>query len=243
MFKWTVLALAGLTGCSEYELGSYVPPVAEPGEEAFEVTEDEECVGSAPGFDIEEVSALQDAFGLPMVRDGLTLPVQDDFHSGERTWRPVGVEVLVMFPEWYFNQYNDGNKLRVHVYDSATPTQSAPYSKGLTIRKADLEWSDLLLPANADWSGDDREQVAAWVYFDLSDVVPESGFNTSSNYFVAVEWDGIGIPNVGYSNFNLPCQQNWTDYGDGAWKQNTGNDCSWPMLKIDVELRDPDECE
>ena len=47
----------------------------------------------------------------------------------------------------------------------------------------------------------------------------------------------IGYPNVGYSNFELPCPQNWTDYGNGAWRQNTGADCSWPMFKIDVETR------
>jgi hypothetical protein len=53
----------------------------------------------------------------------------------------------------------------------------------------------------------------------------------------------MGFPNVGYSNFELNCTQNWTDYGDGSWRQNSGNDCSWPMLKIEKEVRNPGDCE
>ena len=233
-----LLSLISLIGCSEYELGHYVEPVEAP----IEVTVEDECVGSQTGFDIEEVSTLQDAFGLPHVRDGLTLAVQDEHRSGGKSWRPVGVEVLVMFPEWYFNHYDDSNHLAVHVYDSANPKASNPYTKVLKIKKNEINWSHIRLPANADWSGDDRDQMGAWVYFDFADLTPTGGFE-SDHYFVAVEWDGVGIPNVGYSNFELGCVQNWTDYGDGAWKQNSGDDCSWPMLKIDVETRTDDECD
>lgn len=48
-------------------------------------------------------------------------------------------------------------------------------------------------------------------------------------------WDGHGFPNVGYSNFELDCVKSWTDHGQGSWKRNSGQDCSWPMLKIGVE--------
>ena len=51
------LSLLSLVGCSEYELGHYVAPVEEP----IEVPVDDDCVGSQTGFDIEQVSTLQDA--------------------------------------------------------------------------------------------------------------------------------------------------------------------------------------
>jgi hypothetical protein len=231
-------------GCSEYGLDNYTPVEPTPAEEEEEVLpQEEDCVESETGFDIEEVSTLQDAFGLPMVRDGLTLEVQDSFTANERTWRPVGVEVLVMLPDWYYDFYDDSNTLSVHVYDSANPTASAPFTVRRRIAKADLSFSPLRLPSNADWSAENLDQMAAWVSFDFSELTPETGFE-ANRYFVAVEWDEVGFPNVGYSNFELACQQNWTDYGDKHWKQNSGDDCSWPMFKIDIETRTPgEECE
>ena len=64
----------------------------------------------------------------------------------------------------------------------------------------------------------------------------------SSDYFVAISWDSWGFPNVGYSNFELDCTANWSDYGDGRWVQNSGVDCSWPMLRITTEVGDPEDC-
>jgi hypothetical protein len=43
-----------------------------------EVLEDEDDVESTTAFDIEDVSTLSDAFGLPHVTDGLTLSVTDE---------------------------------------------------------------------------------------------------------------------------------------------------------------------
>jgi hypothetical protein len=84
--------------------------------------------------------------------------------------------------------------------------------------------------------------MAAWLKFDLDSVVPDDGFRTT-DYFVALEWDGMGFPYVGYSNFNLDCTKNWTDYGTGSYVQNSGTDCSWPMLKIEIETISPGDCE
>lgn len=243
MLRWIVLSTM-LMGCAqEYELDSYTPPPPAPDEETEEPALDEDdCIESETDFDIEQVSELQDAFGLPLVRDGLTLEVSDDFTKNDKTWRPVGVQVLVMYPDWYFDFYDDSNTIKVSVYDSATPN-SAPFKVEKKIEKSALSWSDLRLPSNADWSGENLDQVAAWVDFDFSDLTPVEGF-TSDRYFVAVEWDSMGFPNVGYSNFELSCQQNWTDYGDGTWKQNSGDDCSWPMFKIDIETRTAgEECD
>ena len=244
MWMRLVVCTLGLVGCSEYNFETYgtVPPTPE--EETLQepAPEEDDCIESETGFDIEEVSTLQDAFGLPNVRDGLTLEVSEAFTSDGRTWRPVGVDVLVMYPDWYFDFYDDSNDIQVSIYDSATPS-GTPVSVRRTIKKSDLSWSPLLLPADADWSGDNRDQIAAWVHFDFSELTPTEGFQ-SDRYFVSVEWDDMGFPNVGYSNFELSCQQNWTDYGNGQWKQNTGDDCSWPMFKIDVETRtEGEDCD
>jgi hypothetical protein len=239
-----------LLGCTDYTVQQIDKPSlpgdtgtfeAEAEEEVFQEVEEDDCIESSTAFDIEEVSTLQDAFGLPDVRDGLTLDVPEELLQGDRTWRPVGVEVLVMVPSWYFEYYDDSNTLSIQVYDGPNPGAGQAYTKSLPIRKAQLEWSPLTLPANADWSGQDRDQMAAWIYFDISDITPVYGFE-SQEYFVSVGWDGMGFPNVGYSNFNLACEQNWTDYGDGSWRQNTGDDCSWPMFKIDIEQRLPGDC-
>ena len=239
-------------GCSDYtvtELAPHeagadtaAPPLDEAAEPEAEEEEEDDCVDSSTAFDIEEVSTLQDAFGLPRVRDGLSLQLAAGALDGDATWRPVSVQVLVMYPDWLFNSYDDSNTLTVHFYPTRSPTQGRPLSKSIRIRKADLSWEPLRLPADADWSGDDRDQTAAWLEFDLSDLAPEAGY-TTLDYFVSLEWDNIGYPNVGYSNFELNCAQNWTDYGNGQYVQNSGQDCSWPMFKLEIETLHPGDCE
>jgi hypothetical protein len=246
----TFFLLAIVSGCSEYDV-SAIPPQAlaamdtglpETATDQPPVEEEEDCVESSTAFDIEEVSTLQDAFGLPQVRDGLTLAVDGSNIDQGRSWRPVSVQILVMFPTWYFDFYDDSNALTVDFYPSSSPTGTSPISKTIQIRKADLNWDALLLPANADWSGDDRNQMAAWLEFDLRDLAPAEGY-ISPDYFVSLGWDSIGFPNVGYSNFELSCPQNWTDYGTGSYVQNSGQDCSWPMMKIEIETLAPGDCE
>lgn len=207
-----------------------------------EPAEEDDCSEDTTGFDIEEVSSLQDAFGLPSVQDGLTLDVNIASTNNAESWRPTSVKALVMYPEWYFYQYDDSNALSVHFVPASSPLEGQKYSKRLQVTRSGLDWEPLTLPANADWSGDDREQVAAWLEFDLRDVVPEEGF-TSETYFVALQWDSMGFPNVGYSNFELDCSRNWTDYGGGQFVQNSGQDCSWPMLKIELESEIDGDCD
>ncbi len=237
-------------GCTEYKVGALPPDLAGVLDTGAPATDDapdapdaeDDCVEGSTAFDIEEVSTLQDAFGLPRVRDGLTLAVDAGNIDGGRTWRPVAVKILVMYPEWYFDFYDDSNALTVNFYPSANPTGSSAISRTVQIRRDDLSWEALRLPPDADWSGDDRDQMAAWLEFDLRDVVPSSGY-TSTDYFVSLGWDSMGFPNVGYSNFELNCPQNWTDYGNGSYVQNSGQDCSWPMLKIEIETLSPGDCE
>lgn len=200
-------------------------------------TSEDDCDEVGVVMDVDSVSTLQDAFGLPMVRDGLTL----DGPNAPDGWRPTTVDVLVMLPDWYFDWYADEDTITIEVYDSATPT-GRPWRLAQRVRKSQLDWEPLRLPADADWSGDDRDQIAAWMSFDFSDQIPSGSFVTPE-LFVAVGWDGMGFPNVGYSNFELPCEANWTDYGDGRWSQNSGRDCSWPMMRIQYERIVPDDCE
>ncbi len=201
------------------------------------VAADDDCEEEGVALDVDSVSTLQDAFGLPLVRDGLTIAGP----GGSRGWRPTTVEVMVMLPDWYFDWYADENTVSVEIYEGGTPSGRA-YRLDKRVRKAELTWEALRLPADADWSGDDRNQVAAWMTFDFSDQIAQGSFDTSE-LFVAVGWDSVGFPNVGYSNFELPCAANWTDYGDGSWRQNSGADCSWPMMRLSYERVVAEDCD
>lgn len=243
------LLLSLFTACSDYSLTKATYPddydtgledlPFESDGEAPEISEDD-CVETETAFNIEEISSLQDAFGLPFVRDGLMMEI--DLNADILGWRPTTVDVLVMMPDWYFGYYDDSNVLTVHIVKGEDPLSGELYSKSIRIRKSDMNWSQLTLPPGADWSGDNPQQVSSWLSFDMRDLIPVGSFQ-DEKFFVAVEWDDMGFPNVGYSNFELPCVKNWTDYGDGTWKQNSGNDCSWPMFKIEVERVYEDECD
>ncbi len=257
-----ILLTAAISGCSDYGMTQYTvkygddtgtaealeeteTPVADAEESGSEPAGDasgstlpeDDCDDEGVVFDVDSVSTLQDAFGLPMVRDGLTL----EGPSTADGWRPTTVEVMVMFPAWYFDWYGDENSISIEIYPSSSP-QGQHWRIDQRVRKANLDWADLRLPADADWSGDERDQVAAWLSFDFSDQI-EPGALTSPDLFVSVGWDGLGYPNVGYSNFELPCAANWTDYGDGSWRQNSGTDCSWPMMRISYERIVPEDCD
>ena len=242
-----LLLLSVTAGCGDYTLtakfveevedtGAYTPDA--PVEGTGSATEEDDPCGSTTAFDIEEVSTLQDAFGLPSVQDGLSLSVPEQVASAG--WRPTEVEVLVSYPAWYFDYIDDTNVLTATIYPADRP-QGESWSVRATVRRGDLDWQPLTLPPDADWSGEDREQMAAWMTFDFTDQIPVAGMNRT-DYFVAISWDTWGFPNVGYSNFELDCTANWSDYGDGRWVQNSGVDCSWPMLRITTEVGDPEDC-
>ena len=69
---------------------------------------------------------------------------------------------------------------------------------------------------------------------------------TSNEFIAGVMWEPPGMVKVGYSNFNQDCEKNWTNYGSG-WGLNSENPdffgCSWPMLRVEIEITSPGDCE
>ena len=142
---------------------------------------------------------------------------------------------------WFF--HTPGLKI---VYPSS-PYDATPWVVEQRIVRSDWEWRDITLPSDAAVAGQtlDFEQTRAWIRFDFSEQIPQSGM-TSDEYLVSVVWNSLGTPAVGYSNFNLACDKNWTDLGDGFVLNSTtagAQECSWPMFKLEMETRRyEDEC-
>ena len=209
------------------------------------------CVEEAGGFDIEEVSTLQDAAGYPGARDAVVLAFDADSLGDGESWRVTGVDLLAMVPEDYFGRYDGGDRLTVDVWDADRPRGSGgDWQVEVAIDPSALAWERVTLPRDAFWASQrgELQQRRAWLPFDFSAVVPEEGMG-SGRYTVSVSWTGSGLPTIGYSNFNLDCGRNWTDYGDGSWTLNSadgdGSSCSWPMMRVHVETRTVDDgtCE
>ena len=204
------------------------------------------CVEEGGAFDIEAVSTLQDAAGYPGARDAVNLEYDASALAEGESWRITGVEVLAMVPEAVFNRYQGGDVLRVDIWDAGRPHDEGDWSVEQAIDPATLDWTSVTLPRDAYWAGqrDELEQRRAWMSFDFSELTPITGME-SGQYAVAVSWGSEGLPTIGYSNFNLPCNRNWTDYGDGTWTLNSadgdGAECSWPMLRVNVETRTADD--
>ena len=202
------------------------------------------CVEEGGAFDIEAVSTLQDAAGYPDSRDAVVLDYDTSGLGDEGTWRITGVELLAMVPERVFDRYDGGDVLRVDIWDADRPTADGHWWVEQAIDPSVLDWEAITLPDDAYWAGQRRElqQRRAWMPFDFKEITDEAGM-TGSTYTVAVSWQGAGLPTIGYSNFDLGCDRNWTDYGDGRWTLNSadgdGQECSWPMLRVEVETRVP----
>ena len=115
------------------------------------------------------------------------------------------------------------------------------------IVRSDHSWSDYTLPGDASFAGlyGEFQQKGAWVRFDTSTVIPSSGMESTS-FMAGVMWEPPGMVKLGYSNFNQDCERNWTNYGQG-WGLNSENPgfygCSWPMMRIEVEVLTPGDCD
>ena len=196
------------------------------------------CIDAENIFDIEEVSVLQDAVSTPGMHDAIILDHDPSTVPEGGSWRVGEVEVLVMVSSLTFDFFPEDAELTIEVFDADIPLQTTPYILRQTVNKNELDWTDVTLD-NPD-SAFLKDQKQAWMKFNFSDVIPESGM-LSDKFIVGVFWHGI-YPSLGYSNYNRRCDLNWTDYDDGSgWVLNGNNGtnteptCNWPMLRVAVE--------
>ena len=237
-----------IAGCAVDELAVYEgrQPVPEPSppNPSFEnpstppaPPEEEWCISEDTDFDIEEVSVLEDAFGLPNLRDAVVLEYDAAHLVDGESWRVRSVDVLAMIPDILFQYMDDSEELTIEVYDAASPLSTTPWIKKQNLILSDLDWEYTALPGSAI-GGFQR----AWWRFDFGDIIPEIGM-VSTQYIVGIHWPFSGEPTVGYSNYNRACDKNWTNAGSGFSlnsenESQLGNDrCSWPMLRVQIENR------
>lgn len=202
------------------------------------------CATPDLAFDIEEASVLQDAQGYPDMHDAVILSYDTSALPEGARWRVKSVDIMPMIAEFDYDWFMDGQQVTVEVWDAAEPN-GTPWKVTRTFHKDDHTWEPVTLPAAA--TAFDPNQLQAWWEFDFADVIPTTGM-TGPDYLVGVAWDASGGPTLGYSNFTRSCALNWTDYADGrGWVLNgdtSGDECSWPMLRVGVEiLEERVECE
>jgi hypothetical protein len=211
---------------------------------------EEECTDVFVGFDIEEVSTLQDAVSYSVANwthDAVMLNFDDSQLIQGQTWRVSAVEILVLISDAHYNYFADGQEIHIIVFDAANPNSIQPWTMTKQIVRSDHIWNDYTLPQDAWHAGlyGEFSQKGTWVRFDTTDVIPESGMN-SKDFIVGVMWEPPGMVKVGYSNFNQDCERNWSDYGSG-WELNSENPeyfgCSWPMLRVEIETKVTGDCD
>jgi hypothetical protein len=195
------------------------------------------CSHDATGFDIEDVSVLQDGQGYGGMHDAVILEFDDSTLPEGATWRVRSVDIMPIIPRAAFNDFVDGETVSVEVFDGDDPDSAPVFTVSQPFDKNALEWTDTTL--EDPYTAVPAEKFAWWT-FDFTEEIPTSGLE-SGTYMVGVVWEGSsGHPPLGYSNFNRPCDKNWTDYADGAgWVLNgatSGDECSWPMLRVQPEV-------
>ncbi len=200
------------------------------------------CGTPQQGFDITEASELQDAQGYWGMHDAVILDFDDSGISADANWRARSVEIMPMIGVSEFDWFADGQQISVEIWDADNPL-GTPWTVTQTFHKDEHEWEAVTLsdPTTA-W---EPNQMMTWWRFGFEDVIPTSGM-TDGRYLVSVVWESDALPTLGYSNFNRDCGLNWTDYADGlGWKLNeSGMGCSWPMLRVNMEvLEEAAECE
>lgn len=208
------------------------------------------CINDDATFDIEEVSVLEDAMGEAGTHDAVIVTYDDSQLEPGSTWRVSSVDVLVMIPASEFGAAINGRELTLEIFDTNDPRSAAPFIFKQAIDIDDLDWEDVTL-TQPEVAIFEAEHKRAWWNFDFSAVIPEEGMQ-NTEFLVSVYWQDSRSPAVGYSRYNRPCSENWTDYGDGfGWVLNSengifgssGNDCNHPMFRVNVETRiEKDSC-
>ena len=209
------------------------------------------CVDEQQAFNIEEVSKLDLVHAVEGGADGVLLTADTSKLEEGAAWRVGPVQVLVAIPKADFARYPKNVTLAVQVFDGFDPTRSQPWTLQQTLDTSTLEWTEtttqldpVMDPFTGETSSPRVAVKTAWWTFDFSKVIPDTGM-TSPKYLVAVKWTSGDLPIVGASQFNRPCNLNWTDYGpyafltgqDDGWVLNptTESTCSWPMFKVSTQ--------
>lgn len=231
--------------CTTEETDTAEEPNNEPSEE-----EEEECSESYITFDIEDVSTLQDAVSYSVAgwsQDAVVLSFDDSALGPNQTWRVSAVEVLVLISQAHFPNFTDGQEIHIQVFDANSPNTNTFWTMTKEIIRSEHNWNSYTLPNDAWYAGTyaEYQQKGAWVRFETRTVIPSTGMS-SSLFMAGVLWEPPGMVKVGYSNFNQDCEKNWSNYGSG-WGLNSENPdffgCSWPMMRIEIEVITVGDCE
>ena len=211
------------------------------------------CDAPDPSFDIEGVSSLEDAVGPGMVdADGVVLDYDLASLPTDGVWRVMSVDILLMVPQERFDSFPDDKEMTVEVFISDDPTDTEAASWELT-QAADLDALDFEEHIFTEPSAetDLTDYYRAWWNFDFSTETTGLG-TTDPQFFVDLRWTGARSPQVGYSNYNRPCNRNWTIYETAeGWEHNSerpggGGDsdtCSWPMFRVNTGVTwEAEEC-
>ncbi len=211
------------------------------------------CDTTDPAFDIEEVSLLEDAVGPGMVEaDGVVLDYDLDALPDGGVWRVMSVDILVMVPQVALDLYPDDREMAVELVISDDPTdeEALHWELTQTVNLDVLELEEHIFTAPSAESSV-TDYYRAWWNFDFS--VETSGQGTDlPQFFVDLRWTGEESPQVGYSNYNRPCNRNWTIYeAVNGWELNSDRpggggadeNCSWPMFRVNTGVTwEADEC-
>ena len=209
------------------------------------------CINEDASFDIEEVSSLEDTMGLSGGHDGVVINYDDSALPPGGSWRVGSVDVLLMIPASQFDYYPTNIRLGIEIFDGDSPATTRPWYVEQTVDTSALEWTTVNL-SNPDRASE-RTQLQSWWRFDFSEAIPETGMQ-STTFVVSAAWTESSLPTIGYSNYNRPCDKNWTKYDDlTGWVLNSErgnlfgatnpNSCNWPMLRVNVEERhEADSC-
>jgi hypothetical protein len=237
----SVLAAFALAACGEDRIVKRSCPEVRTETTDETVTTTTTTTEPESSFDIEQVSVLEATDVLEHGADAVILDHDSSQLPPNSTWRVSNVDVLVMVPSYAFSGYPgsvglSSVGLTVEVWDTNSPTnpQKPAYKLHQVLVPSKLTWESVTLPGGS--------YKKAWWSFPLADAAAPviTQPMTAQKFLVGVRWDSSGEPQLGYSNFNRPCDRNWTDPGTGTWTLNSSygqpNTCSWPMLRVGTEV-------
>ena len=203
------------------------------------------CAEAQDALRVDEISTLENVLAYPGLHDAPTIDVPID-SALER--RVVRVQVLAMHPQGLPFPIRKPS-LTVEVFAGDNPRAVQPWTLTQTLEHEGLEWTDVTLTNPA--STPIRNYRSAWWTFDFTDIIPQAQ-TPSARYMVSVAWPIQNPAPIGYSNFDLNCQGMWGIYPasyalpkpdggffteDDGWIDVSagGFDCSYPMLRVEIE--------